>query len=655
MKKTGKTFKKYTALALALAIVSPITAFASEVTNNDREVEISESIEQKEAYQKSVKASLSEDGKKISYDINITKDENTKGNLYAYIYLLGNSNIENLSLAEESSHLENQVVDTDLGKAIKVDLKDASNANIKLTADTKEEKTDNLYFDLVLVSDQDYKDHSRVGGKIVNGQIQEVESDVKSLGLSGSLVDEKTISWRDLLVNNTKEELKTDYNLKLSSNQSVEDQKLNLEFFELTNEGYKLAQSETFELGSIKDLVLAPNTLLRLSFTTKALESTDDYQINDATVTNTSPKVEAEQEKTKALSDEKSKEEQAKDLTKELNSTNEKIKDTLAENEAELNQDSQKDLENTDQTNTRVLSDDKSKEEQAKDLTNELNSTTDQVKETLVENEKELSGQSEEQSPEKTQTVIREVKTVALPIKENLENLSKEDQAKALTAKINSINDEIKAVLIENEASLPDTIMNQEKQASPVLNNEKELSAKELIEKLNNTQSEIEKTLKSVVSADQYNNLITYQSSSKEEQAKTLIKSLNKTSNQILEVLRQVELGIEADYVLENPAEIAKISALLDDIDQIDENTKKAIKENQEQNKDYVSPHFEIVKDDFSKEVYKKLENVLTVTLDPLEKTNTSVARDQIKKEYPSIAHYLENIELRSDLLNSLR
>ena len=655
MKKTGKTFKKYTALALALAIVSPITAFASEVTNNDREVEISESIEQKEAYQKSVKASLSEDGKKISYDINITKDENTKGNLFAYIYLLGNSNIENLSLAEESSHLENQVVDTDLGKAIKVDLKDASNANIKLTADIKEEKTDNLYFDLVLVSDQDYKDHSRVGGKIVNGQIQEVESDVKSLGLSGSLVDEKTISWKDLLVNNTKEELKTDYNLSLSSNQAVDGQKLNIEFFELTNEGYKISQNETFELGSIKDLVLAPNTLVRLSFTTKALESTDDYQINDAIVTNTSSKLKEDQANTKVLSEENSKEEQAKDLTKELNSTKEKIKDTLVENEKELNQDSQKSLEKTDQANTKASSFERSKEEQAKDLTNELNSTTDQVKETLVENEKELSGQSEEQSPEKTQTVIREVKTVALPIKENLENLSKEDQAKALTAKINSINDEIKAVLIENEASLPDTIMNQEKQASPVLNNEKELSAKELVEKLNNTKSEIETTLKSVVSAEQYNNLIAYQSSSKEEQAKTLIESLNNTSKQILEVLRQVELGVEADHLLENPTEIAKISALLDDIDQIDENTKKAIKENQEQNKDYVSPHFEIVKDDFSKEVYKKLENVVTVTLDPLEKTNTSVARDQIKKEYPSIAHYLENIELRSDLLDSLK
>lgn len=614
MKKTGKTFKKYTALALALAIVSPITAFASEVTNNDREVEISESIEQKEAYQKSVKASLSEDGKKISYDINITKDENTKGNLYAYIYLLGNSNIENLSLAEESSHLENQVVDTDLGKAIKVDLKDASNANIKLTADTKEEKTDNLYFDLVLVSDQDYKDHSRVGGKIVNGQIQEVESDVKFLGLSGSLVDEKTLSWKDILVNNTREELKTDYNLNLSSNQAVDEQKLNIEFFELTNEGYKLSQNEAFELGSIKDLVLGPNTLVRLSFTSKALESRDDYQINDTYVKNTSSKV-----------------------------------------EAEANQDSKKESENADQANTISISDDKSKEDQAKELTNELISTTDQIKDTLVENEKELSAQSDDQSQEKTQTEIREVKTVALPNKEDLANQSKEAQAKALTAKINSINDEIKAVLIENEASLPDTIMNQEKQASPVLNNEKELSAKELVEKLNNTKSEIETTLKSVVSAEQYNNLIAYQSSSKEEQAKTLIKSLNNTSKQILEVLRQVELGVEADHLLENPAEIAKISALLDDIDQIDENTKKAIKENQEQNKDYVSPHFEIVKDDFSKEVYKKLENVLTVTLDPLEKTNTSVARDQIKKEYPSIAHYLENIELRSDLLDSLR
>ena len=655
MKKTGKTFKKYTALALALAIVSPITAFASETTNNDKDLEITESqeISQSDVYQKSFKASLSEDGKNISYDINIKKDENTKGNLFAYIYLLGNTNIENLSLAEETSNLANQLVDTDLGKAIKVDLKDRT--NIKLTADIKEDKTDNLYFDLVLVSDQGYKDHSRVDSKIVNGDIQKVNSDLRSLGLSGSLVDEKTLSWKDILVNNTKEEVKTDYNLSLSSNQAVDGQKLNIEFFELTNEGYKLSQNETFELGSIKDLVLAPNTLVILSFTTKALESTDDYQINDAIVTNASLKIEEDQANTKVYSYEKSKEEQAKDLTKELNSTNEKIKDTLVENEAELNQNSQKSLEKTDQANTKVLSFEKSKEEQAKDLTKDLNSTNEKIKDTLVENEKELSNQSDNQNQDETQREIREVKTVALPIKEDLKNKSKEEQAKALTAKINSINEEIKTVLIENEASLPDTIMNHEKKDSPVLNNEKELTAKDLVKKLNNTQSEIENTLKSVISAEQYNNLIIYQQSSKEEQAKTLIKTLNKTSNQILEILRQVELGIEADHVLENPAEIAKISALLDDIDQIDENTKKAIKENQEQNKDYVSPYFEIVKDDFSKEVYKKLENVVTVTLDPLEDTNTSVVRKEIKKEYPSIAHYLENIELRSDLLDSLR
>ncbi|WP_044566790.1 hypothetical protein [Anaerococcus provencensis] len=62
-----------------------------------------------------------------------------------------------------------------------------------------------------------------------------------------------------------------------------------------------------------------------------------------------------------------------------------------------------------------------------------------------------------------------------------------------------------------------------------------------------------------------------------------------------------------------------------------------------------------IVKEDFSKEVYKKLENVVTVTLDPLERNQTTMTKEEIKKEYPSIAHYLENLELRSDLLDSLK
>lgn len=582
MKNTGKRLRKYTALALALAIVSPVAAFASEEDQAD--IILTETKLETNPYQQSLTMSLSEDGRKISYDIDINKDQ-AKGNLIAYIYRIGQSNIENLSL-------EGQSIDTDLAKAIKVDLKDQS--KLKLTADIKEGMTDNLSFDLVLVDDNDYKDHTHIDAKLVKNadklEVEEVKKDSTNLGLSGQYADPETISWTDSLVNNTNEPIKTDYILNISSNQSVENQKLSLDFYHLTSEGYKLEESNTYDLGSIKDLEIAPHSLVKLSFTTKASSSNEAYQINDAIVTNNNPN---------------SKEE--------------------------------------------LLVTDKTKEDQAKDLTEDLIDTSKEIQTTLVENEKNQDTDVTSKTDEKLEEKLGEVKTVTV---DDNKAKSKEVQAQELTRQINSISGQISQILQENEAQLPDTIMN-EASSEEKLASSKELTAIELTNKLERITGEIEETLKQVTTADQYNKFTTY--SSKEDQAQELIKTLNNQTSQILEVLRQVELGQEANYLDQHPEELAKIDKLLEDVEKFDENTKKTVKENQEKNKDYISPHFVIVKEDFSKEVYKKLENVVTVTLDPLERKQTTMAKEEIKKEYPSIAHYLENLELRSDLLNSLK
>ena len=582
MKNTGKRLRKYTALALALAIVSPVAAFASEEDQAD--IILMETILETNPYQQSLTMSLSEDGRKISYDIDIKKDQ-AKGNLIAYIYQLGQSNIENLSL-------EGQSIDTDLDKAIKVDLKDQS--KLKLTADIKEGMTDNLSFDLVLVDDNDYKDHTHIDAKLVKNadklEVEEVKKDSTNLGLSGLLTDSETISWTDSLVNNTNEPIKTDYILNVSSNQSVENQKLSLDFYHLTSEGYKLEESNSYDLGSIKDLQIAPHSLVKLSFTTKAMPSNEAYQINDAIVTNN------------------------KTASKE-----------------------------------ELLVTDKTKEDQAKDLTEDLIDTSKEIQTTLVENEKNQDTDVTSKTDEKLEEKLGEVKTVTV---DDNKAKTKEVQAQELTQQINSISGQISQILQENEAQLPATIMNESKSEENSANS-KELTAIELTNKLERIKGEIEETLKTVVTADQYKNLTT--NSSKEDQAQELIKTQNNQTGQILEVLRQVELGQEANYLNDHPEDLAKIDKLLEDVEKFDENTKKTIKENQERNKDYLSPHFVIVKEDFSKQVYKKLENVVTVTLDPLERKQTTMTKEEIKKEYPSIAHYLENLELRSDLLNSLK
>ena len=631
MKKIKSTpIKKYTALALALAFVSPVISHASEskeeilnkpavIENNDIE---NKDVEDKKSYDLTYETSLAEDGKTITYDITIKKTDESSSNLSVFAYILPNSNLENLSLGTTSDELLSDEINKDLANGLRLDLKDSKESKISLKATIKDDKKENLDLDLGLIDDKEHKQIVHLANKVEIKDDKKDLVDLSKSGLTNRLVgklEDKTLSWTDYLVNASDKDIKTDYELKVTDNQDVKNQKLEVKYYDLIENGFTLSKSEELDLGTIKDLEIPANTLVYLSFTTKPLVDDENYQINDAIV------------EAKKASEEES---QPKDEEK-----------------------SEEKLESKENL------DEKPAEDQAKDLTADLEDTTEEIKETLKANENEAAGKKVEElkADDKTsheETKLSEVKTVNL--EESKDETDKEKEAQKLISKLKDTSKQISDILKEVDAEVPQTIMNQPTSEKKEAKAERDLSADELIEKLNKTSKQIEQTVKSVVDEETYEKLINKSSdkkadSSKEEKAKALIKTLKEKTAEIQELLVQIELGVEADNILEDPEQIANISTLLDDVENLDQKSKEALGQNKKEDETFISPHFKIIDDKFSKEVYKKLEKVVTVTLDPLEKKQPTMGKDEIRKQYPSISRYLENLELRSDLLNNLK
>lgn len=637
MKKIKSTpIKKYTALALALAFVSPVISHASEskeetlnkpavIENKDIE---NKDIEDKKSYDLTYETNLAEDGKTITYDITIKKTEESSSNLSVFAYILPNSNLENLSLGATSDELLSEEINKDLANGLRLDLKDSKESKISLKATIKDNKKENLDLDLGLIDDKEHKQIVHLANKVEIKDDKKDLVDLSKSGLTNRLVgklEDKTLSWTDYLVNASDKDIKTDYELKVTDNQDVKNQKLEVKYYDLSENGFTLSKSEELDLGTIKDLEIPANTLVNLSFTTKPLVDAENYQINDAIVEAKKPSEKESQPKDEEKSEEKL-----------------EAKENL---------------------------DEKPAEDQAKDLTADLEDTTEEIKEILKANENEADGKKVEElktddkasTDNKTsdeETKLSEVKTVNLD--ESKDETDKEKEAQKLISKLKDTSKQISDILKEVDAEVPQTIMNQPTSEKKETKAEGDLSADELIEKLNKTSKQIEQTVKSVVDEETYEKLISKSSNkeadpSKEEKAKALIKTLKEKTAEIQELLVQIELGVEADNILEDPEQIANISTLLDDVENLDQKSKEALGQNKKEDETLISPHFKIIDDKFSKEVYKKLEKVVTVTLDPLEKKKPTMAKDEIRKQYPSISHYLENLELRSDLLNNLK
>lgn len=614
MKARSKT--KYTALILALSLASPMIAHATNIDENPKATEIITEEKHENPLEIQSKMSLSEDKSQIVYDIDITNKNSQRSEISAYIYLPENSNIENLKL--ENSDIKANELATDLGKALEIKLEAGEKTSLKLSADIKKEKTDKLFFDLGLISKNNEILTKRIGGQIESDKLVEKTAEELARVLAGKINEDKTISWTDYLLNQTEEKNISHYNFNISENQSFENQKLNLEYFTLTSEGYKLTDSKALDFGNIKDLEIAPNSLVKISFKTKQLEDFGEFKINDASVL-----VKKEEDKKEDKKENTSDEEKAIDAIKILEENSKEITDILLANEAEK--------ENPKEDKKEEPKEDKKDEKPAEEKTKEL---TDILKENSAEIEKSLKDDS-----------------------------SDDEKAKELIGQIELTNDEIIKILKDNESGFEQLIKAPEKKEEPktIMVSEDDKKANDLAEKIIGYNKQIDSILEPILGKEEYQKLLKKAAkhieeakkaeNSDEKKAQSLIAQINEKNEEISEVIRQVKLREEVAKAIADEKELEIVKSLLKGIEKLD----KASKEVEESKKEaYVSPHFKMLLDDFSKQAYKDLEKVVTVTLDPLKKIDAKSTVDQAKKKYPTIDYYLSNLELRNDMLNNL-
>ncbi|WP_151409614.1 hypothetical protein [Anaerococcus sp. Marseille-P9784] len=621
MKARSKT--KYTALILALSLASPMIAHATNIDENPKATEIVTEEKHENPLEIQSKMSLSEDKSQIVYDIDITNKNNRSQELSAFLYLPENSNIENLKL--ENSDIKANELATDLGKALEIKLEAGEKTSLKLSADIKKEKADKLFFDLGLISKNNEILTKRIGGQIEADKLVEKTAEELAHVLAGKINQDKTISWTDYLLNQTEEKTISDYTFNISENQSFENQKLNLEYFTLTSEGYKLTDSKALDFGNIKDLEIAPNSLVKISFNTKTLEDFGEFKINDASVL-----VKKEEDKKEDKKENTSDEEKAIDAIKILEENSKEITDILLANEAEK-ENPKEDKEDKKEDKK----DEKSSEEKNKELTDKL----------------------EENSAE---------------IEKSLKTDASEEKAKELIDQIELTNDEIIKLLKDNESGFEQLIKDPEKkeeEPKTIMVSEDDKKANDLADKIIGYNKQIDSILEPILGKEEYQKLLKKAAkhleetkkisieeakkaeNSDEKKAQSLIAQINEKNEEISEVIRQVKLREEVAKALADEKELEVVKSLLKEIEKLD----KASKEVEESKKEaYVSPHFKMLLDDFSKQAYKDLEKVVTVTLDPLKKIEAKSTVDQAKKKYPTIDYYLSNLELRNDMLNNL-
>lgn len=624
----ARSKKKYTALILALSLASPMIVEAASTEVNPKESEIITVEKHENPLEIQSKMSLSEDKSQIVYDIDITNKNKENQELSAFLYLPENSNIENLKL--ENSDIKANELATDLGKALEIKLEAGEKTSLKLSADIKKEKADKLFFDLGLISKNNEILTKRIGGQIEADKLVEKTAEELAHVLAGKINQDKTISWTDYLLNQTEEKTISDYTFNISDNQSFENQKLNLEYFTLTSEGYKLTDSKALDFGNIKDLEIAPNSLVKISFNTKTLEDFGEFKINDASVL-----VKKEEDKKEDKKENTSDEEKAIDAIKILEENSKEITDILLANEGEKENPKEDKKEEPKEDKKEDKKDEKPAEEKTKELTDIL----------------------EENSAE---------------IEKSLKTDASEEKAKELIDQIELTNDEIIKLLKDNESGFEQLIKAPEKkeeEPKTIMVSEDDKKANDLADKIIGYNKQIDSILEPILGKEEYQKLLKKAAkhleetkkisieeakkaeNSDEKKAQSLIAQINEKNEEISEVVRQVKLREEVAKALADEKELEVVKSLLKGIEKLD----KANKEIEESKKEaYVSPHFKMLLDDFSKDAYKDLEKVVTVTLDPLKKIDAKSTVDQAKKKYPTIDYYLSNLELRNDMLNNL-
>lgn len=618
-----KKIKSYTCLALALTLVLPVTAHASDEVEKEMlsltsDEKTSDNGQKDSLLSPSLDMDFDKEDSAIKYTINIAKT-NKKDKLQAIFYLRENSNLENLDLESDENISQDKVkVANESGlKKITIDLEDQT--SIKLKAHIKEGMTDNFAFDYIIANDS----QTAFASKRVNSFIAKDENgkdilkanDANKLNsmLYGKFLDEKTIEWSDFLLNDSNKDILANYDFKLSNNQK-DLSKITIQTYKASKDGLVEENSADYDFGNIENLLLPANGGVKITFKSNVDQEETVFTANDS----------------KLKRDEKT--DESKDTTSEVDS----LKATIDANDKKIKEE----IQNVDKNS--VAS---SKENDLSQLSKDI----DYRNKAILSEMKAID--SKQASPE--ESLGDQLKTVVL--NENSSD-SKNDKDEVdvddLKEDIDNRNIEIQKAMQEVDQQYL-LYMNQTQNTNKIAANADQ-DVDNLIIELDNRNQAIQEELEKIYGKYAVNSIMDLNKSIDDETYE-LLTGVDKNNEKIDEIIDQVKLSIEANKALDNKEELENIKVLLDDVDNLSANNEKALEtiDKKEENPT-ISQSFKNVVPGYSENVYKDLEKVVTVTLDPLNDTQNSekkVSKEQAQKKYPTIAKYLKDLKLVRDLL----
>ena len=623
MKKTKNTkIKTYGSLALTLALFAPINSFASESLENSKEARENINENQNDqvadsegSYIYLLSNNLSNDGKKISYTFNIAKIEN-ESNLKAYIYLPDSSNLKNISVVNSNAKLIFDPLTS--MKKLELDLSSTDQNTITVEADLKEDSTTTYSFDLALVSEDESIKEVR---KVFSSSIEDLKSNETQLDkdpdevesiLSGKLVGDNQLEWTDYLSNSSDNDIELAYSLNPSENQTFKPSSIKLEEYILTKNGYEpVGEVSEANIEDFNGLVIPANTLVKLTVDSTVDTNKDSsWDINGIRVSK-----EESQDK-----DQKSSEE-VKELSENLDNTTNEIKETIS------------DIDKENEADEEAKEDSKSDDEKALELSKKLEATNqklrdsiDAVKKSTSENADESDASlDDDNSKPNAYDVVR------------------------ITKELDEVTAEIKEVIkvVDDEEAIRDGVV---KEDASYIGKYSASYIESLTKKIQKSNKMVQEELSNIYGKSAVKSVMTLSNNIDEDSYKMLI-GLKENTEKTDEIARQINLAIETGNVIDNPEEEEKIAAIINDLESIESSNNKALKSIED--KEEISPNFDIVVDGFSQNLYKDFKKVATVTIDPLDKASIREDANKAKEEYPTITSYLENLELRRDLLNN--
>ena len=618
-----KKIKSYTCLALALTLVLPVTAHASDKVEKEMlsltsDEKTSDNGQQDSLLSPSLDMDFDKEDSAINYTINIAKT-NKKDKLQAIFYLRENSNLENLDLESDENISQDKVkVENESGlKKITIDLEDQT--SIKLKAHIREGMTDNFAFDYIITNDS----QTAFASKRVNSFIAKDENgkdilkanDANKLNsmLYGKFLDEKTIEWSDFLLNDSNKDILANYDFKLSNNQK-DLSKITIQTYEASKDGLVEENSADYDFGNIENLLLPANGGVKITFKSNVDKEETVFTANDS----------------KLKRDEKT--DESKDTTSEVDS----LKATIDANDKKIKEE----IQNVDK-NSVASSKENDLSQLSKDIDNRNKAILSEMK----------AIDSKQASPEESSG--DQLKTIVL--NENSSD-SKNDKDEVdvddLKEDIDNRNIEIQKAMQEVDQQYL-LYMNQTQNTNKIAANADQ-DVDNLIIELDNRNQAIQEELEKIYGKYAVNSIMDLNKSIDDETYE-LLTGVDKNNEKIDEIIDQVKLSIEANKVLDNKEELENIKVLLDDVDNLSANNEKALEtiDKKEENPT-ISQSFKNVVPGYSENVYKDLEKVVTVTLDPLNDTQNSekkVSKEQAEKKYPTIAKYLKDLKLVREVL----